>query len=216
MKLKLSKTFSFLVTVLSVGLALFSFRYVARVGLVPANVAHNKYFHPWLYIHALGAGTALLLGPFQLFDGIRGRWPQAHRWSGRVYVAGCFVGAVTGVVLAAGTTSGKIVGLGFATGGILWLHTTSQGWYEATQRHWDRHRAWMIRSFAFAFSAVPFRMFLVILIQLGMRQVSAEEIASWLSWVLNALVAEIYLRRRVLVASSRSHPSLRIQTDPDA
>jgi hypothetical protein len=200
MRPRLSIIIFFPITLLSLGLALFSYRYVVRVGSVPPNIALNRYFHPWLTIHAVGAGTALLLGPFQLSERMRGRWPHTHRWSGRIYIVCCFVGAITGVVLAAGTTSGNVAGAGFATGSILWLYVTSQGWYEATQRAWERHRAWMIRSFAFAFSAIPFRALLLILFRFGVRQVPAEQIASWLSWAVNAIVAEVYLRHRVMTA----------------
>src|SRR5229473_109301 len=41
--------------------------------------------------HMLIAPVALLLGPFQFFPRLRAKYPQAHRWSGRVYVVACVV-----------------------------------------------------------------------------------------------------------------------------
>ncbi len=58
----------FVVMSLSFGVALFSYRYIAKLGFVPPNVAANRYFNPWLLIHAGAASTALLLGPLQLVD----------------------------------------------------------------------------------------------------------------------------------------------------
>ena len=46
--------------------------------------------------HVLIAPMALLLGPFQFFPGLRAKYPQAHRWSGRVYVAACVVAGYWG------------------------------------------------------------------------------------------------------------------------
>lgn len=196
MTFKLSNIVLACIGTVSVGLAIVSYRYLAGIGPIPPNIARNVYLHPWIGVHALGAATALLLGPFQFWPGLRIGRPKFHRWSGRIYIAGCLVGGGAGLVLAAGTSSGPVAGIGFAVGGSWWLYTTSRGWFTAIQRDWTAHRRWMIRSFALTFSAIPFRIYLLTFIGLGFRQTGAEQIASWLAWAPNVLAAELYLRSR--------------------
>jgi hypothetical protein len=45
----------------------------------------------WLLTHIVGSGLALLVGPFQLWSGLRQHAMLVHRWSGRLYVVGSSV-----------------------------------------------------------------------------------------------------------------------------
>ena len=84
MKLRLARTVWVGGSVLSILVAVVSFRYVARIGPVAPTVAQNRFFHPWIFFHAGGAGLALLVGPIQFQPRLRKRWPKAHRWTGRL------------------------------------------------------------------------------------------------------------------------------------
>ena len=179
---------------LSVGVALVSYRYVARVGPVPPNIARNRFLHPWIMIHAGAAATALLLGPLQFLPAVRRRWPRAHRWTGRAYVAGCLAGGVSALVLAAGVSTGAVAGAGFASLGVLWIGVTLQGWRTARARLWAQHRRWMIRSIALTGAAVTLRIYLPVSAALQVDFVVAYRIIAWLAWVPNAVFAEWYLR----------------------
>ena len=182
------------VALVSSALTLLSYRYVAHKGFVPPTVAQNRFFHPWIMIHAGGAGTALLLGPFQFLPAWRKRWPQAHRWTGRAYIASCAVGGVSGLVLAAGASTGIIAQTGFAAVGVLWIYVTGQAWRAALSRSWPEHRRWMIRSFALTFAAVTLRLDLQIASALGFSLLNSYRAIAWLSWVPNAVSAEFYIR----------------------
>ncbi len=148
--------------VLSAGVALVSYRYVAGVGPVPPNVAQNRYLDPWIVVHAGAAATALLGGPSQFAPVVRRRWPRLHRWAGRAYVVGCMVGGASALVLAAGVSSGPVAGAGFAALGLQWMYATGQGWATARARRYADHRRWMIRSFALTFAAVTLRLYLAV------------------------------------------------------
>jgi len=193
MKRKLPKMAWLGGAVLSVGVALFSYRYVARVGPVPPTVAHNRFLNPWIIVHAASAATALLLGPVQFLPAVRRRWPRVHRWTGRTYVAGCLAGGASALVLAAGVSSGAIAGAGFGALGVVWMHVTGQGWRTARARQWPEHRRWMIRSFAMTFSAVTLRIYMPLAGVLGFDLVRAYPAIAWLCWVPNAILAELYL-----------------------
>ena len=192
---KLSKAAWLGVAVLSAGVALFSYRYVAKVGPVPPNVASNRFRNPWIIVHAASAATALLLGPVQFLPALRRRWLSVHRWTGRTYVVGCLAGGASALVLAAGTSSGMIAGAGFGALGVVWMYVTSQGWRAARARRWPEHRRWMVRSFAMTFAAVTLRIYMPLAGKLGFDLMRAYPAIAWLCWVPNAVLAESYLRR---------------------
>lgn len=181
-------------TLLSAAVALFSYRYLAGIGSVPQNVAANRFFDPWIFVHAGGAATALLLGPLQFLPAIR-RWPQAHRWTGRSYLIGSLLGGIAGIILAPGVSTGPIAGTGFGLLGILWLYVAVRGLRAARARRFAEHRRWMIRSFALTFGAVTLRLYIPMAQMLGLDFAASYRAIAWLAWVPNAILAEVYLRR---------------------
>ncbi len=180
---------------ISTALAFVSYRYLAGQGPVPANVAANRHFDPWIAVHAAGAATALLLGPWQFLRGLRARWPSVHRWIGRLYAAGCASGGLAALVLATGLTTGPVAGAGFATLGLAWLATTGLAIREALARRIASHRRWMIRSFALTLSAVTLRLYLPLSGVLIIDFSTAYPAIAWACWLPNLVFAEVYLRR---------------------
>ncbi len=176
--------------------ALFSYRYIAAVGPVPANVLANRFFDPWIVVHAGAASTALLTGATQLSATIRQRRPGLHRACGWLYVAGCIVGGVSGVVLSAGVSTGVVAAAGFGVLGTSWVAVTVQGLLQARTRNVVQHRVWMIRSYALSFAAVTLRVYLPVSQIIGIDFTTAYSWIAWLAWVPNLLVAEAHLRRR--------------------
>ena len=183
-----------LVAVLSAGVAVFSYRYLPRLGLLAPGVVQNLFHKPWLDIHVAAAATALLVGPLQFLPRLRARRRGLHRWLGRTYVAGCLAGGVAGLVMAFGTTAGPIAGVGFGSLAVTWLLTTGQAWRSVLARRFDDHRAWMIRSFALTFGAVTLRLYLPLLPLLGLSFMDSYRLTSYLAWIPNLIVAELYLR----------------------
>ena len=185
-----------LMAFLSAGVALYSYRYLAGIGLGgPGGGLGNPYAMPWLPLHAGGAATALLVGSLQFLPRLRSV-KGAHKWLGRVYAAGCIVGGLAGLRLAFGSTAGPIAGLGFGTLALLWLFATTQAWRFARERRFDDHRRWMIRSFAMTFAAVTLRLYLPIAPMLGYDFVDGYRLTAWSSWIPNLIVAELWMRRR--------------------
>lgn len=183
-----------LAALLSVAVALFSYRYLLHGPLLSPNVLANLFSRPWLGLHVAGAATALLLGSFQFIPPLRSRWPGGHRWTGRVYAVGCLVGGVGGLMLALGSTAGPIATAGFGGLGVAWIITTTLGWRAAMQRRLVEHRRWMIRSWALTLAAVTLRLYML---APGMSSLDAYRAISFLCWVPNLVVAELYLRGSV-------------------
>jgi uncharacterized membrane protein len=181
---------------LSLGVALTAMRYLAGVGPVPEVVAGNRHINPALVIHVAGAATALLLAPLQFVPRLRARLPRLHRWTGRIYVAGCLLGGMSGFVLALGVSTGPVSMAGFGLLALLWIAVTAQAWRKAMQRDFAAHRRWMIRSFALTFAAVTLRLYLPLGFLLPVSFDDAYRVISFLCWVPNLLAAEWLLRRR--------------------
>jgi uncharacterized membrane protein len=164
------------------------------VGPVPDLIATNRLVNPWLAIHVAGAATALLVAPTQFLASIRTRYRSIHRWAGRVYALACCVGGVAGFVLALGASTGSVSTAGFGLLAVLWVATTTRAWNHARRRDFVAHRAWMIRSFALTFAAVTLRLYLPLLTFLPVEFADGYRAISFLCWVPNLLVAELYLR----------------------
>lgn len=190
----LTRSLWILYALLSVAVALVSYRYLPRIGPLSPEILRNLFARPWLDIHVAGAATALLIGPTQFLPWIRRRRPALHRTLGRVYVIGCLVGGVGGLVMAFGTTAGPIAGVGFGSLAVIWIGTNLRGWRLAVARRLDAHRAWMLRSFALTFAAVTLRLYLGVLPMLGLSGLDAYRLTAFLCWVPNLILVEIYLR----------------------
>jgi uncharacterized membrane protein len=103
--------------------------------------------------HTLSGIIALLSGPIQFSSRIRQRHLKLHRVLGRVYVGAVFIGAATGVALAAGRP-----GLpGTSMQAAAWVVCTAAALVTARNRQIVQHRQWMIRSYAVTFTFVSSR-----------------------------------------------------------
>ena len=103
--------------------------------------------------HVLAAFLALLIGPINFSTRIRQHHLQLHRVLGRIYVISVFVGAATGVALAAGRP-----GLpGTAMQAAAWIVCTTAALITARNGQIVQHRQWMARSYAVTFTFVSSR-----------------------------------------------------------
>jgi uncharacterized membrane protein len=103
--------------------------------------------------HSLCGVLALLVGPLQFSSRLRTRYLKFHRVLGRVYVVSVFIGAFTGIALAAGRP-----GLpGTSMQAAAWMVCTTAAFITARNRHIVQHRQWMARSYAVTFTFVSSR-----------------------------------------------------------
>ena len=103
--------------------------------------------------HTLCGVIALLAGPMQFSSRLRQRHLKFHRVLGRSYVISVFIGALTGIALSAGRPGmpGTCVQAG------AWIVCTTAAFITARNRQIARHRQWMVRSYAVAFTFVSSR-----------------------------------------------------------
>jgi hypothetical protein len=201
-----------MMAVLAAGVALYSLRYYGALTDSWLDVDSNiraviTQVPIQALTHMLIAPVALLLGPFQFVPGLRANYPQAHRWSGRVYVAACVVAGIGGLATAPSASGGPVAGLGFGILAVLWVSTTLGAWRAAVQRQFALHRLLMRFSYAMTFGAVTLRLQIPIGLALGFANYSAMSVwLAYTSWMPNVIVVALYsmteaLRRPVMPAT---------------
>ena len=100
--------------------------------------------------HTLCGVIALLAGPVQFSSRLRRRHLKFHRVLGRIYVISVFIGALTGIALAAGRPGMP----GTCVQAAAWIVCTAAAFITARNRQIARHRQWMVRSYAVTFTFV--------------------------------------------------------------
>ena len=103
--------------------------------------------------HTLCGLIALLAGPVQVSSRFRQRHLKFHRVLGRIYVISVFIGALSGIALAAGRP-----GLpGTSMQAAAWIVCTTVAFITGRNRQIAVHREWMARSYAVTFTFVSSR-----------------------------------------------------------
>lgn len=151
--------------------------------------------------HFLGAGIALLTGPFQFNAKIRSRYLNFHRTLGKVYVISILVGGSASLQLALASFGGLVTHWGFGLLGVAWLGSTIYAFVAIRHGNVSKHQDWMLRSFALTYAAVTLRIYLPLSQISGIPFETAYQIISWLCWVPNLLVIEWVLWSQKQVAS---------------
>ena len=152
-----------------------------------------------LYVH-VAAGVVCLLSVLPQFSRkLLRRIPALHRWCGRIYaISVLFVVCPTGIYLAFFAKGGLAGQTGFLLLGVVTFHTTLRGVTSMIggARDLTAHREWMIRSFAYAASAITFRIYHFAFFLGGMAENTNYVTSLWISILGNAAVAELVIRRR--------------------
>lgn len=147
-----------------------------------------------LRLHIAGAMLAILAGPMQFWSGFRNRRRNWHRRIGKTYLAGVAIGAPAGLYMAWLSLGGLVTHVGFTMLAMVWGVTTLVAYRHIRAGNWSLHREWMIRSYSVAVGGfVGFRLWFPAFEALGAPHLEAYQTASWLSWVLGLLAAELYI-----------------------
>lgn len=184
-----------IVALLSLGIALYSARWPLNPPQSAEQALGNPVGVPWLVVHVAGSVTALALGSLQFMATWRKRG-RPHRWIGRVYVLGCLVGGTAGLILSFGSSAGPIATAGFGSLAVIWIAVNLLGWRAAVQGRFDAHRRWMIRSWVLTLAAVTLRLYLPAVAILELPFLEWYRAISFLAWVPNLLLAEVWLALR--------------------
>ena len=176
------------------------------------DYAEESYSRYWpnrgtLLLHIAGGTLALFTGPFQLWSGLRRRYPRVHRRLGYVYALGIGLSASSSFYLA--FHARPDFGLSLFILAVVWCATVAFALIAVRNRRIDAHQEWMIRSYIVTFSFVSYR-YLVGLSVFGGLGEGRPATVLWISWVLPMMLFEVALQwdrvtptKRPVMASAR-------------
>ncbi|WP_158887978.1 DUF2306 domain-containing protein [Amycolatopsis anabasis] len=174
--------------------------YVSGSSTVPIDMSIPGYYVS-LAVHAVPAGLALLIGPWQFVPRLRARFPRAHRMLGRVYLVSVVVAAAAATYSTVVTPSGFALQVAFAMLVVAWLYSAAQAYRTIRRGAVRLHRIWMIRNYALTFAAVTLRLYLLLGVQLmnvipSLPYKDVYTASAWASLLGNVLVAEYFIIHR--------------------
>lgn len=198
---RLSKTMMFTFGLLSVLIALFSYRFIVQ-GMATAFPFMD---HHWpaaatrslFYIHVITAPIALVIAPFQLSTKLRTNRPFIHRTLGKAYCVLVLMAGVSGLIIGYNAENGVVTQAGFMLLAVIWLWVTFVAYRKAVTGLFAEHKKWMIRSIALTFAGVTLRIWLPLQIVAGIPFEQAYTVVAWLCWVPNVLVVEYLLKNKI-------------------
>lgn len=172
--------------------------------LKQAAVATGWYL-PAYYSHVLAAGLILMLGLFQLRTTLSLRWRSFHRFLGKCYAYGIlFFAAPGGLVMSFFINRGPWVLISFLLQSFLWFVFTALAVRAIKHGRFEEHGQWMWRSYALTFAAVTLRFYVFTFTHsYDMSAPEAYGIIAWLSWTVNLILVELYLRLKPQPLSAR-------------
>lgn len=184
-----------LMVILAVGVAGVSARYLATDSPMADAMRPHLDARPIAFLtHVVGGIAALLLGAFQFVTrlGVRRKW---HAAAGRIYVLACLASGAGGLITAWHSSAGPIATAGFSGLAVAWLASTTMGFLAIVGGRVAEHRRWMLRSYALTLAAVTLRIMLPLVPVLGIDFVAAYQAISFLCWVPNLILAEVWIAR---------------------
>jgi uncharacterized membrane protein len=142
----------------------------------------------------------MVLGPLQFVRRLRLKYPQFHRWSGRIFLTASAVVGVTGLTMAFGKTIGGVdEKAAIALFGAFFLIALSKALWHALRREFAQHREWMIRGYAIGLAVATIRpimgIFFAATLLRGHRPDPKEFFgtAFWIGFTLQMIAAEIWV-----------------------
>jgi Predicted membrane protein (DUF2306) len=106
-------------------------------------------------LHVAGGSAALFFGPFQLWSGLRQRHLSIHRWTGRLYLGGVFVGGAAAFFLSF-YTQPRDFGVALFVQATAWWLSVGMGFLAIKRYRIEVHKAWMIRGYVVTSRLSPF------------------------------------------------------------
>lgn len=161
------------------------------------------------WIHVYTSMLTLAAGFTQFAPTLLAKRPVIHRRVGKIYVVVvCLVSGPSGFVMGLYANGGLTSRIAFVLLAVLWIGATGLAWRAVLMRRWQKHREWMIRSYALTLSAITLRIWkYLIVMTFAPRPMDVYRIVAWLGFIPNLLIAEWWIRR------SRKAVELRLLCD---
>jgi hypothetical protein len=179
----------------------------------PESTATYATYRVAILGHIVFASIALVVGPLNLYNGLRRRHRRVHSRVGAVYAIAVSVAGTCALFMSfhayAGTLPGGrfLITSGLFTLGCVWVGTLGLAVRAiAVQRDVDRHAFWMIVNVSATYSAVLFRLLNLAIVSMGRFEL-LYPLLGWLGWVPSVAIGVLLARHRSrLQAARRGRP----------
>ena len=156
-----------------------------------------------IVLHIIAATLFSILGAFQLSDELRKRAPRWHRLAGRVLAASGIIAGATGLWMTLAydipvELQGPLTLVTRLVVGVMTVVGVVLAWRAILKRDVPSHEAWMIRAYALGQGAGTQVLFLGVPAAFLGGEILGDprDVLMMASWIFNALVAEVIIRRR--------------------
>lgn len=161
----------------------------------PDWLLNSSWYVPLFMVHIGFGAIAILSGSTQFFEKLRQKRLNLHRTLGKVYVASVLPSGIAGFVVAFYATGAWYSQAGFIGLAAGWLICTIVAYTTIRKGDVQQHRKWMMRSYAFCFAFVTFRIYLGLGTAAGIPFNDFYSYLGFLCWVPNLIFIEWRIRR---------------------
>lgn len=161
---------------------------------IKQDVIGKTHYQIAFFTHVYMSIFVLLIGLVQFSNTLRNRFTKAHRLLGKSYlVLITALAAPSGLIIGYYANGGIIAQIGFMLLALLWYYFTYKAFAAAVQRKFDKHRVFMMRSFALTLSAISLRLLKWVIVSIWeLPPMDTTQIIAWGGWMLNLILLEIY------------------------
>lgn len=155
------------------------------------------YYRVAFFAHVFTSIVIISLGMTQFSTWFRRRYVGLHRIMGKWYVGLILLmSGPSGMIMSFHANGGLIAQVSFIILTALWMWTTWIALRSAQKGQYNRHRNFMIRSYALTLSAVSLRLFKFIIANtMELPPMDTYRIVAILGWTINLIVAELIIYR---------------------
>ncbi len=155
------------------------------------------------YGHVFSSVVSLAAGLTQFSSYLRTKYIKLHRIIGKLYVFNVLIINFPAAMILAINANGLLPSkMAFTILDLLWFYFTAKAWTTIRKGEVEKHRAYMIRSFALTFSAITLRTWKIILSSsFSIDPLSLYMIEAWMGFVPNLLFAEWWIYRDRKIAA---------------
>jgi hypothetical protein len=118
------------------------------------NLNHPLNIPVWLHvmrIHVIFACLGMLAGAINFSTTVLQKYRMFHRMNGYLYTLSIFLVCLTSGYMAPYATGGRINSIAFNLVNMIWLGLTIAALVTIKRKEVNKHRKWMVRSYAFCF-----------------------------------------------------------------
>ena len=162
------------------------------------SIIHLEHWRYAFYTHVFTSVFVLLLGVVQFIPTLAYKYKKVHRAIGLAYMAiVVLLSGPAGLIMGIYANGGLYAKISFVILSVLWIGFTAIAYAKAILGNIEKHKAYMVRSYALTLSAITLRIYAYIIPGLVHMQGKDEYVLiAWLSWVPNLLIAELLIWRK--------------------